>query len=95
MLTNIFLGLAMVFLIMGTLGLNRLEGILPKLLTSSLLDTMAMILLVIGLLFKTGFNEIGIRLVVVLFFVLLTTPVLNHVMTKATYDSIDKEEDHD
>lgn len=95
MLSNLFLILAMIALISGAIGMNRLKGIIPKILTSSLLDTMAMIFLVIALIFKTGFNAIGIRLIVVLFFVLLTTPVLNHVMTKATYDSIEKEKPND
>lgn len=95
MLTNIFLFLAIISLIIGAIGINRLDGIIAKLLTSSLLDTMAMIFLVIGLLFKTGFNAIGVRIIVVMFFVLLTTPVLNHVMTKATYDSIKRDENDD
>jgi multicomponent Na+:H+ antiporter subunit G len=80
---------------MGSIGINRMQGVIPKLLTSSLIDTMAMILLVLALLFKTGLNAMGIRLIVVLFFVLMTTPVINHVLTKATYDALKEDENND
>lgn len=87
MISHLFLGLSMICLIIGAFGINRLEGNIPKLLTSSLIDTMALILLVVGLIIRTGFNAIGIRLIIVLIFVLLTTPVINHVITKAAYDA--------
>ena len=95
MITNVLLILSMICLLMGSIGLNRMQGIIPKLLTSSLLDTMAMILLVLALLFKTGLNAMGIRLIVVLFFVMMTTPVINHVLTKATLDALDEDENND
>lgn len=85
MLANILLVLSMIALIFGTVGINRLKGVIPKLLTSSLIDTMAMILLVIALMLKSGFGIISVKLGIVLIFVVLTNPVINHVITKATY----------
>ena len=77
----------MILIIIGAIGINRLEGIIPKMLTSSLIDTMAMIILVIALVMKTGFNGLGIRLIIVLIFILLTTPVINHMMAAAAYEA--------
>lgn len=95
MMANILLVMAMIFLLIGAVGVNSLKGIIPKMLTSSLIDTMAMILLVIALVLKTGFNGLSIRLVIVLLFIMLTTPVINHMMTKAAYLSVHKEGDKD
>lgn len=83
MIANSLLILTMILLLIGAVGLQRLNGIIPKFLTSSLIDTMAMITLIIALILKSGFTEISIRLVIVLIFVLLTTPVINHIMAKA------------
>lgn len=85
MIVNILLVLSMVVLVLGTIGINRLKGVIPKLLTSSLIDTMAMILLVIALVLKSGFGIMSVKLGIVLLFVLLTNPVINHVITKAAY----------
>lgn len=83
MFANLFLLVGIFFLIAGAIGINKLEGIVPKLLTSSLIDTMGVIVIFTGLLLKTGFSPIGIRLIIVLIFLLLTNPVINHVITKA------------
>jgi len=86
MIANILLVIAMFFLIMGAVGINRLEGIFPKLLTSSLIDTMAMMTLIIALIIKSGFNSISIRLGIVMLFILLTNPIINHVITHAAHE---------
>jgi len=86
MIVNILLVLAMFFVIMGALGINTMKGPIPKLLTSSLIDAMSMILLIIALILKSGFNSMSIKLSIVLLFVMLTNPVINHVITKAAYE---------
>jgi multicomponent Na+:H+ antiporter subunit G len=83
----------MIVLIIGSIGINRLKGTMPKLLSSSLLDTMGFILLVTGLLLKTGFLAIGIRLIIVLIFVLLKNTVINHIMTKEAFNKGEGKDD--
>lgn len=90
MFADIFLVLAMVFLIIGAVGINTMPNIISKLLTSSLIDTMALILLMVGLVLKSGFSPLSIRLVIVLGFLLLTNPVINHMITAAAYKDVHK-----
>lgn len=93
MFANVFLTIGIFFLIAGAFGINRLEGIIPKLLTSSLIDTMGVIVIFVGLFLKTGFSPIGIRLIIVLIFLLLTNPVINHVITKAAISEEEAKDD--
>lgn len=86
MISNILLVIAMFFLIMGAIGINRLEGVFPRLLTSSLIDTMAMIVLILALMLKSGFSGMSIRLGIVLLFIILTNPIINHVITQAAHE---------
>jgi len=86
MIANILLVIAMVFLIVGAIGINRLEGIFPKLLTSSLVDTMAMLTLILALMIKSGWSSMSVKLGIVMLFILLTNPVINHVITQAAHE---------
>jgi len=86
MIANILLVIAMSFLIAGAIGVNRLKGVFPKLLTSSLIDTMAMLTLILALMIKSGWNSMSIKLGIVMLFILLTNPVINHVITQAAHE---------
>ncbi|MBI9013327.1 MAG: monovalent cation/H(+) antiporter subunit G [Clostridiales bacterium] len=86
MIANILLVIAMFFLIIGAIGINKLEGIFPKLLTSSLIDTMAMLALILALMIKSGWNSMSVKLGIVMLFILLTNPVINHIITQAAHE---------
>jgi len=83
MIADILLVFSMIFLLSGAVGVNRLKGVFPKLLSSSLIDTMAFILLIVALMIKSGFTGMSVRLGIVLIFIVLTNPVINHVITQA------------
>lgn len=83
MIADVLMIFSMIFLISGAIGINRLKGVFPKLLTSSLIDTMAFILLILALMLKSGFSGMTVRLGIVLIFIVLTNPVINHVITQA------------
>jgi len=85
MISSIFLLISMFYLLIGAFGINRLEGIFPKLLSSSLLDTAALIFLVFGLILKLGLNSMSIKLSVILLIILFTNPVINHIITATAY----------
>lgn len=85
MISNVLLIIAMAYLLIGAIGINKLKGIFPKLLTSSLMDTAALIFLVAGLVLRLGISSMSIKLCVVLLIILFTNPVTNHMITRAAY----------
>lgn len=89
MISNILIGLSLVYLLFGSLGINKLKGLFPKLLTSSMIDTTALILLVVGLILRLGFSGMALKLFIALLFILLTNPVINHIITKAAYEDLE------
>ena len=93
MIVSILLVVSMVYLIIGAIGINKMEGVLPKLLTSSMIDTVALIMLVSALILKLGFSKMSVKLTIVLLFVLLTNPVINHIITRAAHDDINDREE--
>lgn len=93
MIADFIILLALIFIVIGVIGILRFKDIMLKLLTSSLIDTMAMLLLMLGLIMKVGLNAIGIRLLVIWLFLLLTTPVINHMMTQGAHLEKEKKRD--
>jgi len=93
MISSIFLATAMFFLLIGALGINKLKGVFPKLLVSNMIDTVALIFLVLGLITKLGFTRMSLKLLIMLTFILLTNPVINHFITRAAFNDLkDKKE---
>jgi len=87
MISNILLVLTWIFIGFGVLGIYRLPGIYAKLLTSSKIDTVAVITLLVALMIKSGFSHMTLKLVFILMFILLTNPIANHIIASSAYQN--------
>jgi len=56
-----------------------------RLLTSSKIDTVAAITILIALIIKTGFNYISLRLLIIMIFLMVTNPVNSHIIARSAY----------
>ncbi len=93
MISDLLLIISCIYLLFGAIGINSQKGVLPKLLTSSLIDACAFIILIVALILKCGFTVLSVKLIIVLMFILFTNPVINHYITRAAYKSqMNKEE---
>lgn len=93
MISNLLLIISMFYLLTGAIGINKLEGVLPKLLTSSMIDTVALIFLISALILKIGFSVMSLKLLIVLLFILLTNPVINHIITRGAYSELTEKDE--
>jgi len=75
------------YLIFGIIGIYRFSDLYSRLLTSSKIDTVAVLTIIIGLIAKLGFQKPVIKLILTLVFILLTNPVTNHVIARSAYMS--------
>lgn len=71
------------FCIVGALGLLRLPDVFARIHAASLVDTLGMLLLVLGMLIIEGFSQNALRLLMVAFFILFTAPVATHALSRA------------
>ena len=69
----------------GSIGLLRMPDFFTRTHTAGLIDTLGATLIVGGLILQSGFTQVTIKLVVVLFFLLLTSPTAAHALVKAAY----------
>ena len=71
------------FAISGGVGLLRFPDFFARLHPSGMTDTLGAGLILIGLMFQAGLNLISVKLLMILVFLLLTTPTATHALAKS------------
>lgn len=85
MIANLFIGLSWVFMLIGVAGLFRLDGIYTRILSTSKIDSVTVITLMIGLILKSGFSGMTAKLVIILVFYLLTNPITGQIIAHSAW----------
>ena len=85
MIYNLLLIISWIYIAFGIIGIFRFSNMYARLLTSSKIDTVAAITILIALIFKVGFNPMSIRLIIILAFIMVTGPISNHIIVRSAY----------
>jgi multicomponent Na+:H+ antiporter subunit G len=88
--TAAFLGLGCLIAVTGTLGVLRMPDFYSRLHTAGKTDSLAQGLIMVGLLFQTWKYDglvlnAAARLVLITLFIMITSPIATHAITKAAY----------
>ena len=84
-LSWVFLITGSFFVIVGGIGLLRLPDFYTRVHAASITDTVGAWLIILGLLLQVEHTLVGIKLVLILLFLILTSPLSSHALTKAAY----------
>jgi multicomponent Na+:H+ antiporter subunit G len=79
----LFLILGGFLCVSGALGLLRFPDFFTRMHAASVTDTLATALILIGLFLQTDAWLVQVKLVMILLFVLLTSPTASHALAKA------------
>lgn len=71
------------FLIIGTIGLIRFPDFFTRLHASSIVDTLGCIFIMVGLMLQAGLSIITVKLMLIVIFILFTSPTAAHALAKA------------
>jgi multicomponent Na+:H+ antiporter subunit G len=77
----IFLGVF--FILTGALGLIRMPDFYTRLHAAGLIDSMGAPLLLIGLAIHDGFTLVTVKIILLIIFLLITSPTATHALAKA------------
>jgi multicomponent Na+:H+ antiporter subunit G len=96
-ISNILLVLSWVLIITGLIGIGRFDSLYSKLLTGSKIDTAAVILILLAMILRVEVMSFQLKLFIILSFLLITSPISNHMIAFSAYFSgIEiKERDYD
>ena len=73
------------FILAGTLGVLRLPDFYTRLHAAGMTDTLGAELVLIGLIIQSGFTQMSLKLLLVAFFLLLTSPTATHAIAYAAH----------
>lgn len=82
-LTWVFLIAGSFFSIVGGVGIIRLPEFFSRLHGGGVTDTMGAGLIVTGLMFQGGLSLVSVKLLMILFFLLVTSPTSCHALAKS------------
>jgi multicomponent Na+:H+ antiporter subunit G len=80
--TAVFVLLGALFMLVGSIGVNRFPDFYSRAHASGKVDTLGIMLFIIGLMFFSGFNLISLKLGLIAVFVGMTSPVAAHALAR-------------
>lgn len=80
-----FIGAGAFFMLVGSLGLIRLPDFYSRAHATGKVDTLAIMLVILGLIIYEGFTLNSVKLVIIITFVFLTNPTATNALTRAAY----------
>ncbi len=77
-----FLLFGVLFMLVGSIGINRFPDVYCRAHAATKVDTLGIMLFVLGLVFFTGLSITSLKLILVATFVALTSPVAAHALSR-------------
>jgi len=84
-LSIIFISSGTFFMFVGSLGLIRLPDFYSRAHATGKVDTLAIILVILGLVIYEGFSVNSAKLIIIITFVALTNPTATSALARAAY----------
>jgi multicomponent Na+:H+ antiporter subunit G len=72
-----------VFAVIGAVGILRLPDVFSRMHGAGIIDTLGAGLILVGLMFQAGFSLITVKLILIIVFVLYTSPTTTHALARA------------
>lgn len=72
-----------IVVVIGTVGMLRFPDFFTRLHAASVIDTLGSMLIVLGLILQAGLTLVTVKLLLIMFFILFTTPTAAHALAKA------------
>jgi multicomponent Na+:H+ antiporter subunit G len=69
--------------LIGGLGLLRLPDVFARMHGAGMIDTLGLALILVGLMFQAGLSLITVKLILIIGFVLYTSPMTTHALARA------------
>jgi len=76
-----------VFCLIGAIGIIRLPDMFARMHGAGIIDTLGIGLIFLGLMLQAGLNLILVKLVLILVFVMFTSPTATHALARAALRS--------
>ena len=81
----ILIVLSWVFLLFGMIAVFRLKNLYQRIISATTIDTVAALLVILGLFFYIPDFAFAIRLILLILFLFITNPISSHVNIRSAF----------
>ena len=81
----VFVGAGSILVLIGGIGLVRLPDFYTRIHAAGITDTMGAWLILVGLMFAAGWTLVTAKLIMLLLFLAITSPLSSHALAKAAF----------
>lgn len=74
-----------ILMAIGALGLVRMPDVFTRMHAASVIDTLGVSLVLIGLVFYAGWSLVSVKLIFLVLFITLTSPTATHAVARAAF----------
>ena len=82
-ITFLFLVAGSISMLIGGYGLLKMPDVFTRMHPAGMVDTLGLGLIMVGLMFQSGFSLITFKLFLIVVFVLYTSPAVTHALARA------------
>ena len=82
---GLFLVASWFFIFFGLVAIFKLDNLYTRILSAATIDTVASILLLVGLMFVSGNVQVILKLFMLLIFLFITGPISSHVNIRSAF----------
>ena len=72
-----------IFALIGAVGMIRLPDVYARMHGAGIIDTLGGGLLLVGMMFQAGFTLVTVKLILIVVFILFTSPTTTHALARA------------
>mgnify|MGYP002621728663 CR=1 FL=1 len=70
-------------IVIGLIGVYRMPDFFTRLHAASVVDTLGTMFITLGLILYSGINLVSVKLMLIMLFILITTPAAAHALAKS------------
>ncbi|WP_421860644.1 monovalent cation/H(+) antiporter subunit G [Parvibaculum sp.] len=74
-----------IFILLGSFGLVRLPDVWSRIHAAGIVDTIGAELILVGMMFQTGFTQTTLKLALISLFLFVTSPTATHAVANASF----------
>ena len=86
-LSGLLIGAGVFFVLAGAIGVIRLPDFYSRMHAAGMTDTLGAELIILGLIIQAGFSQTSLKLLLVAFFLFLTSPTASHAVASAAHQA--------
>lgn len=86
-LSVLLIGGGLFFVLAGAIGIIRLPDFYSRTHAAGMTDTLGAELILLGLIVQSGFSQTSLKLLLVAFFLFITSPTASHALANAAYQA--------